>query len=232
MRILYAVIRVAVAVAIVAAIVAQLNQSVSNWTAGGVTNFPLAFLDFFSFFTIESNVATVVVCILGAFFLLTRTGAPDPVWFNGLRAAVVTYMVVTGVVYNLLLRNVELPQGTTVPWSNEILHVVGPVWMLLDWLLVTGRIALAWRSIWYIVIFPLVWVVYTLVRGPFTPDEMKGEDYWYPYPFLNPNLSPNGYLSVAFYVVLIALVIGLTAAGVVWVSRRIAPGRRAPATAR
>jgi hypothetical protein len=223
MRILFAVIRVAVAVAIVAAIVAQLNQSVSNWVAGGVTNLAISFTNFFSFFTIESNVGTVVVCLIGAFFLLTRKGAADPAWFNGFRAAIATYMIVTGVVYNLLLRNVELPQGTTVPWSNEVLHVIAPLWMLLDWLLVSGRLALAWKSIWFIVIFPLVWGIYTLIRGPITPDEMQGNSYWYPYPFLNPNLSPNGYLSVAFYIILIAVVIGLTAAGVVWVSRRKKP---------
>jgi hypothetical protein len=220
MRILFAVVRVAVAVAVVAAIVAQLNQSVSNWTAGGVTNLAISFTNFFSFFTIESNVATVVVCLVGAFFLLTRKGAADPKWFNCFRAAVATYMIVTGIVYNLLLRNVELPQGTTVPWSNEVLHVVAPLWMLLDWLLVSGRLALGWKAIWGVIVFPLVWGIYTLIRGPFTPDEMQGNSYWYPYPFLNPNISPNGYLSVSFYIILIAVVIGLTAAGVVWVSRR------------
>jgi len=220
MRILFAVGRIAVAVAVIAAIVAQLTQSVSNWIAGGVTNLAITFTNFFSFFTIESNVATVVVGLVGAYFLLARKGADDPAWFNGFRAGITTYMVVTGVVYNLLLRNVELPQGTTVPWSNEVLHVVAPLWMLIDWLFAPGRRALPWKSIWFIVIFPLVWGVYTLVRGPLTPDEMQGRDYWYPYPFLNPNLSPNGYLSVSFYIILIAVVIGLTAAGVVWVSRR------------
>ena len=220
MRILFAIGRIGIAVAVIAAIVAQLGQSVSNWTAGGVTNLAVTFTNFFSFFTIESNVATVVVGLAGAYFLLTRKGAADPAWFNGFRAGVTTYMVVTGVVYNLLLRNVELPQGTTVPWSNEVLHVIAPLWMLIDWLLVPGRRPLPWKSIGYIVIFPIVWGVYTLVRGPLTADEMQGKDYWYPYPFLNPNLSPNGYLSVAFYIILIAVVIGLTAAGAVWVSRR------------
>jgi hypothetical protein len=129
-------------------------------------------------------------------------------------------MVVTGVVYNLLLRNVELPQGTTVPWSNEILHVVAPLWMLLDWLFAPGRRELVWRTIWVIIVFPLVWVIYTLIRGPITPNELTGVGYWYPYPFLDPNLSANGYLSVAFYVILIAIVVGLTAAGVIWVSKR------------
>ena len=41
-------------------------------------------------------------------------------------------MVVTGVVYNLLLRGIVLDQGTTVPWSNEVMHLVGPAFMLLD----------------------------------------------------------------------------------------------------
>ena len=220
MRILFAVLRLAVAGTVVAAIVVQLHQSISNWVAAGVTNLPLGILNFFSFFTIESNVLAIVVCLVGAFLLLARRGAPDPVWFNGLRAGATTYMVVTGIVYNLLLRGIELPQGTTVPWSNEVLHVVMPLWMLVDWLFVSGRRPLEWKAIWGVIVFPIVWVVYTLIRGPFTPDELHDKSYWYPYPFLNPNISPNGYLSVAFYVILIAVVIGLTAAGVIWVSRR------------
>lgn len=219
MRILFAIVRVLVAAAVVAAIVAQLAKSIENWTAAGVTNISINLVNFFSFFTIESNVATVVVCLIGAFLLLSRKEG-DPEWFNVLRATIVTYMVVTGIVYNLLLRNVELPQGTTVPWSNEVLHVVAPLWMLLDWLFAPGRRELVWRAIWGIVVFPIVWVVYTLIRGPLTFNEITGEPFWYPYPFLNPNTSANGYLSVAFYVILIAVVIGVTAAGVIWVSKR------------
>jgi hypothetical protein len=49
------------------------------------------------------------------------------------------------------------------------------------------------------------------------PDYAGG---WYPYPFLNPITSAQGYVSVAFYVVLIAAVIGLVGAAVIWASRR------------
>lgn len=69
-------------------------------------------------------------------------------------------------------------------------------------------------------IYPIVWVFYTLIRGPFTPNEVTGDSYRYPYPFLNPNLSQNGYLSVAFYVIVIAVVIMVTGAGVIWVAGR------------
>ncbi len=219
MRVGFAILRVAAAAAGVAAIVGQLITSLEYWPAHGVTNIALSVTNFFSFFTIQSNVAAIVVFLIGAALLVTRTGA-DPGWFNTLRTCVVTYMVVTGIVYNLLLRNVELPQGATLEWSNEILHVAVPILMLLDWLFTPGRSPVEWRKLWIVVVYPIVWVIYTMVRGPFTPNEVLGESFWYPYPFLNPDTSPNGYLSVSFYIVLIALVIVAVGAGIIWISHR------------
>ena len=218
MRITFALIRILVAAAIVAAIVGQLVTSYNFWLANGLTVW-LSIANFFSFFTIESNVGSVVVLLIGAFFLVSRRGQ-DPRWFNLLRFCVVTYMGVTGIVYNLLLRNIELPQGATLGWSNEILHVWAPIYLVLDWVLAPGRSPLNWKDLRVVVIFPILWAVYTLIRGPFTPGEALGQSYWYPYPFLNPNLSPNGYLSVAFYVILIAVFICTVAAGAIWVSKR------------
>jgi hypothetical protein len=219
-RILFAFTRIAIAIAIGAAVVAQLATSIGFWRGRGVADVTSNVVSFFSFFTIESNVAAAVVLAVGAVLLVVRKGADDTALYTVTRAAVVTYMVVTGIVYNLLLRGIELPQGSTVGWSNEILHAVAPVYLLLDWIFAPGRVALGARRIWPILVFPIVWVVYTLVRGPLVADAVYGNDFWYPYPFLNPNTSANGYLSVAFYVILIAAVIGLVAAGVLWVSRR------------
>jgi len=74
--------------------------------------------------------------------------------------------------------------------------------------------------LWIIVVYPIIWVIYTMVRGPLTQNEVLGQPYWYPYPFLNPNLSANGYFSVIFYIVLIAMVILAVGAGVIWISHR------------
>jgi hypothetical protein len=219
MRILFAVLRVVVAVAIIAAVVGQLQTSVVYWEGKGGVDVPTHLAHFFSFFTIESNVISAVVLLIGAYFLLFGKGA-DPRWYNLVRASAATYMIVTGIVYNLLLRGIELPQGATLAWSNEVLHVIACVWMLLDWLLAPGRSPIVSRDLWKVLVFPIVWVVYTLIRGPLVVDTVNGYSFWYPYPFLNPNTSANGYLSVAFYVVLIALVISATAAGVLWLSRR------------
>ena len=217
MRIPFAVFRVLAAALIVAAIVAQLQRSYANWTADQVQDIGFQFVNFFSFFTIESNVLSIIVLLIGALYALTKR--PDSVWFNVFRGSVATYMITTGVVYNLLLRNVELPQGTTVAWSNEILHVVAPIVLLIDWLFAPSRLAMASKAIWVIISFPLVWGVYTLIRGPLAFDE-RLERNWYPYPFMNPETSANGYLSVAFYMILIAVVVGAVGAGVIWLSRR------------
>lgn len=219
MRIAFGFGRLAVAGAGIAAVVGQLLTSLAFWRKEEVENIPLALVNFFSFFTILSNVGAIIVMLIGAWLLFTRKGE-DPRWFALFRGSVATYMIVTGIVYNLLLRNVVLPQGATLPWSNEILHVAVPVLILADWLFTPGRRSIPWRDWWMTLIFPIVWVVYTMVRGPFTPNELTGDSYWYPYPFLNPHLSANGYLSVSFYIILIAATIGLVAAGVVWVSHR------------
>lgn len=231
MRIVWAVLRFVFAAAVTAAIVGQLIRTVGLAAQDG-RSVPIVVANFFSYFTIASNVLTVVVLLMGAFFLLTRKG-DDTRWFTVLRVVLTTYMGVTGVVYNLLLRGVDVAEGATVPWSNEILHVAGPLYVVLDWLLAPGRIPLAyWRTIRVVVVFPVLWVIYTLTRAPFTPNELTGTSYWYPYPFLDPHLAPTGYFSVAFYVVMIALLIGSFAAAAVYVSRRrivrILPGQPEP----
>ena len=224
-RALFVVLRILVAGAVAAAVIGQLLVSLDFWRSSGVTTIGSNVTNFFSFFTVESNIAAAVVLLIGAGLALAGR-SHDPLWFAVTRASVTTYMVVTGIVYNLLLRGIELPQGSTLGWSNEVLHVVAPLYLLVDWVFAPGRIPLRPGRIATILVFPIVWVVYSLVRGPFVVDEVYGNDFWYPYPFLNPETSAGGYLSVSAYVVLIAAVIALVAAGVLWMSRRPTTTRR------
>ena len=129
-------------------------------------------------------------------------------------------MIVTGIVYNTLLRGVELPQGTTVPWSNEVLHVIAPLILLLDLLVAPGRRGLGWGRILTIAAYPIAWVAYTLIRGPITVNPVTGEPWWYPYPFLNPHLVPGGFLGVTGYIIGIAIAIVAVGAAVLWWGRR------------
>lgn len=217
MRALFIVVRIAGAAAIVAAIVTQLTNNYSYWAQVGITDFSSLPVNFFSYFTIDSNVGTVVVFLVGAVLLIRKLD--DPHGFGVFRACVTSYMAVTGIVYNTLLRGVNVADGLVVPWTNEVLHVVGPLLIILDWLFAPGRVRLEWKHIGVIVIFPLVWSVYTMIRGPLAYNELAHKPTWYPYPFLDPSLSAEGYVSVAFYVVLIAAIIGGVGAAVVKVSR-------------
>ena len=225
MRILFILFRLAGAAAITAAIVGQYIHSLNFRAEKGIEENGVPAVNFFSFFTIESNILTIAAFLIGA-ILLIRSTEPDPLWFGVGRAAVTAYMATTGIVYNTLLRGVEVSEGATLGWSNEIVHVIGPILMVLDWLFAPGRRRLEWKHIWIVVIFPIVWAIYTMIRGPFVDDPTQAvlnPDYaggWYPYPFLNPGNSENGYLSVAFYVILIsAIMIGVGSAAI-WVTRR------------
>ena len=174
-------------------------------------------INFFSYFTIDSNALAAVVMLCGA--VLLARGRPDTHTFAVVRLAVTTYMVITGIVYNLLLRGL-LVQGNVIAWSNEVLHLVGPVYLLLDWLFAPGRRALRSRDAVPALVFPTVWLVYTLVRGPFATDAFQPTDQWYPYPFLNPVTSAGGYGTVAVYCVGIAVAVVGVAMGLAWISRR------------
>ena len=211
MRTVWGVIRVAAAAGIIIAIVGQFAKSLSM-----VPDPTFFVVNFLSFFTILSNALAAIVLLIGA-WLAFRAPA-DPTWFNLTRASIVTYMATTFVVYNLLLRDISLDQATTLPWSNEILHVWAPLYVVLDWVLAPGRRTIAWQRIWTIAIFPIVWVVYTMIRGAITA--------WYPYPFLNPAVSPGvGYDGVTVYVIAIAAFILLVGAGIIGISRSAWPYR-------
>ncbi|MFF2389296.1 Pr6Pr family membrane protein [Agromyces sp. NPDC058104] len=213
MRRAFGVLRVVAAAGIIAAIVGQFAKSLS------LVPDPAVFVvNFFSFFTILSNGVAAVVLLVGAAYAFRR--ASDPPFFDLVRACATTYMATTLVVFNLLLRDLALDQAATVPWSNEILHVWAPLYLLVDWVLAPGRGRIPWNRFWWIAAFPVAWVVYTMIRGAIVG--------WYPYPFLDPEVSPGvGYDGVTVYVIAIAAFILLVGAGVVGISRTAWPYRRA-----
>lgn len=216
---------------IAAAVVAQLVRSVSSAIDAG-RHVPTIIANFFSFFTILSNVSAAVVLATAALWFFTRGRGKDaePTGIAVALACVTTYMVITGIVYNTLLRGVDLEPGSIVPWSNEVLHLVGPLFLLTDLFVGPLRRALPWRAVWAIVAFPIVWVVYTMIRAPSITNPGTGDPFWYPYPFLNPNnanLEPiSGYPGVILYVIGISVAMLAVGALVVWWGRRV--GRRMP----
>ncbi|MDP3983614.1 MAG: Pr6Pr family membrane protein [Acidimicrobiia bacterium] len=118
------------------------------------------------------------------------------------------YMVVTGIVDNVLLVGVDV---LTPPWVDFIVHITAPIVVLADWLYdpPTTRIDLKGMVAW--LAFPAVYIVYTLVRGSITD--------WYPYPFLDP-AEVGGYGGVALYAAAIAVAFVIVGLLLRWVGNR------------
>jgi hypothetical protein len=165
-------------------------------------------VNFFSFFTVESNLFIAVVFL--AIALVPSWRVPS-VARDLVRGAAALYMVTTGVVYMLLLSGLEEALQTQIPWVNVVLHYIMPVVAFLDWAAdppehgITFRRALIWLA------YPFLYLVYSLSRGP-----LAG---WYPYPFLDPARA-GGYAGVALYAAAITVTTLILIGLLVWIGRR------------
>ena len=202
---------------IVAAIIAQFLSTVGTAARDG-RDVATTVANFFSYFTILSNTASAAVLIAAAVWFLRRGRriAPEPAAIAAALAWVTTYMVTTGVVYNLLLRAISTGPDT-VSWSNEVMHVWAPLFLLIDLVVGPCRRRLPWSAAVGASAFPLVWIAYTLVRAPLVTNPTNGLPYWYPYPFLDPN--DGGWGSVVGYIIGIAIGIVVVAVGAIAVGR-------------
>lgn len=192
--------RLATASLLLVALVAQL--------AIGMSRNDLGLVNFLSFFTILSNLAAVAVLVI----LAVRPARSEGGTFTVVRGAVTVYMAVTGLVYATLLAPTGVDVGLTEPWVNWSLHVIGPAVMIADWIAFRPPRNLSWRTLAVWLVFPAVYLGYTLIRG--------GIVDWYPYPFLDPS-ETGGYLMVAVWAgVVLVVILGFGAAFLWWANRR------------
>ena len=155
-------------------------------------------VNFFSYFTVESNLIAVMILLISA---VSSAGKNQSQRIVMLRGSSTLNMIVVGIVFSILLAGLDA-QLTAVPWDNTVLHYIMPIYVALDWIfdLPNQRIDFKRALLW--MVFPIVFVAYSLIRGHFAN--------WYPYPFLNPD--ERGYFAVA----ITSAVIAIGAAGLIW----------------
>jgi hypothetical protein len=90
--------------------------------------------------------------------------------------AITLYITIVGLVYNVILRFLWAPTGMQKV-VDELLHSVIPLLVLLYWILFVPKKELEFKNIFPWLIFPAVYLVYTLIRGAFFS--------FYPYPFVD-----------------------------------------------
>ena len=125
--------------AILSAIIGQFVYS-----AGRATINPF---NFFGYFTIQSNVITMVAFLASAYFILRRK--KQPTWVIYLRAVATTIIVI---VVATLLAGASLAGSFNLKWSSNILHIVIPIYALVDWALFADRAKPQHNKIWIVLI--------------------------------------------------------------------------------
>ncbi len=156
-------------------------------------------VQFFSYFTILSNVMVLLCCFFSVCWSKSRMGLfftkPETI------TAVTLYILIVGIIYNTLLRFLSHPQGLSMV-VDELLHVVTPLSFFLFWWRFLSKETIRWSHLFYWLIFPLAYLFYTLWHGSFSG--------FYPYPFVNVSeLGMDRVLLNSFGVTLVFVLIGV-----------------------
>lgn len=158
---------------------------------------------FVSYFTILTN-TLVALFFSGRIFNAPVTNQP------ALLTAITSYILIVGLVYQLLLRHLWSPTGLQFV-VDELLHSAVPLLVLLYWVRYGRKPNLQYVSIFKWVCYPFIYFLFVLARG-------AASDY-YPYPFVNVEVLGygktilNAICILAFFVVVQAGLIAVAKKG-------------------
>jgi hypothetical protein len=215
--------RIAAAVTALSGVVAGFIVNIDRATREA-QDLELVLVNYFSLFTIVSSLLSAVALVAAASWAMRHPGTSrEPFWVALGVAAVAAPVLLLGLVYNILLR--DAPSGVALgdtagialldSYAVEVLHVVLPIYFLLDLLLAPRRRGLPWRTLAVFVVYPLGWTAYTMVRGLRVVNPDGSTEWWYPYPFLDPH-NAGGYPSAFAYIA--AMTVGFIAIGAIIVA--------------
>jgi hypothetical protein len=184
------------------ALILQLYLQIVNRTTGVAE----ALVRFFSYFTILTNLI-VAVCFTA---LLQQKGKAFNFFSKGgVFTAVTVYILIVGLVYNLVLRSIWDPQGWQL-LADNLLHTVTPLLTLLYWILYTPANQLQWKQSAAWLLYPMLYLIYVLIRGSLSN--------FYPYFFIDVNkLGYAKAFTNALYVTLGFLVVSLV---LIWLGKK------------
>lgn len=93
-------------------------------------------------------------------------------------AAITVYMTIVGLIYAVILKGIWQPEGL-FKLTDDLLHTVSPILFAVFWLIFTFKENIHWKQVLPWLIFPFLYLIYSLIRGSITGD--------YPYDFINAN---------------------------------------------
>ena len=125
----------------------------------------------FCYFTIQSNVLVGITTGM----LAWRPERSSAV-FAVVRLAALVAILVTFAVFHTVLSGLQELTGAAA-FTDLVFHTLVPLLAVAGWVAFGPRGLVSWRVAAYTLLFPLLWGVFTLVRGPIVD--------FYPYPFID-----------------------------------------------
>lgn len=171
------------------AVIAQLYLMLANRN----TSAGEAVMRFFSYFTILTNM--LVATALTASLLKGRSSLgkflTNPVSIS----AITVYIVIVGLIYNLMLRSLWKPEGLQYT-VDELLHTFMPLLFLVYWIVFVPKHALRWKHAFPWLFYPFFYLAFVLIRGY--------NSGFYPYFFID--IDKLGYPKTLIYSFLLGLI--------------------------
>lgn len=179
-----------------------------NTSTTGLTDITIRFL---SFFTILTNSLVAIYFTHQA--TLKDYKKKQFLNFSGSLTAITVYILVVGLVYQIILRQTYTPVGMDLV-VNELLHSLMPLLVLFFWYLYEDKSVIKMKSLFSWLIYPFIYIIFILIRGNYA-------DY-YPYPFINVlNLGLKAVLINSFFLMILFLVLSLILVGIgKWIERK------------
>ena len=136
--------------------------------------------EYFSYFTVTSCLLAGGLLVVTGIRVLRQQ--PETKAVTLARLTIAVSMVIVGVIYNALLAN-SAPDARDVGYAwpvlpNQIMHTYMPIVIFLEWLLTNTGVALKIKSSFWVLIYPLTWLAFSITRG-----YVQG---WWAYWFIDP----------------------------------------------
>jgi len=164
--------------------------------------------EYFSYFTITSCLLSGVVLVIAGLGVLRNQ--PETKALTLARLTMAVSMVIVGVIYNALLAN-SAPDARDVGYAwpvlpNQVIHTYMPIVIFLEWLFTNTGVALKIKSAFWVLIYPLTWLAFSITRG-----YIQG---WWAYWFIDPQYGIGTMVTwiIAISVFFIVLSLGLVPA--------------------
>jgi len=173
--------------------------------------------EYFAYFSIVTAIVAGLFLITTSFGLMLKI--EDTKWVEIARLSMAVALIVVGVVYHALLADAANDaRDGDYAWPvlpNEIIHTYAPILAAIEYLISVKAFRIRLRAFVWVAIFPLIWLVFSIVRGSATN--------WWPYWFINPNgeAGLGGMLAYIAAITGFFLVLGLAVLGLKQVLRRL-----------